>query len=300
MSIPTERTITEVNRKHSRLFDESRFGKIDIILRNAEFLERIESGVLAFLIVVMPKSKGDLWMSGDFRVGWNSSSRNGVKFTWVNNQQKAFEKIKQQSIETTNFNKFDPTMQYILSKDASSLGIGAKYSHLEKECPAVIYGLKKFHPNLFGREFEIIIDNKAILSFFDSNRAFPNTKSRAKDDSLSIMPAGPGSELDERYSNRINSISLICVRFNYDILRMETRKDKLVDQPRIDKDWPLYWYYSTKDNLSCDDLTLVLNRHNSRIIIPSKLRSETLKRTHDAIGAFFGQNILHLNGVSGR
>ena len=91
---------------------------------------------------------------------------------------------------------FDPQQEIILPCDASAYGIEAvlshktedgsekqigfvsrtlmdteqKYSHVEKEGLACIFGVTQFHAYLFGHHFTLITDNKAIMSLFDSNK----------------------------------------------------------------------------------------------------------------------------------
>ena len=90
---------------------------------------------------------------------------------------------------------FNP-QQIILACDASAYGIGAilcrktedgsekpigsasrtltdtkqKYSQVEKEGLACIFGVTQFHAYLFGHHFTLITDNEAIMSQFDSNK----------------------------------------------------------------------------------------------------------------------------------
>ena len=49
-----------------------------------------------------------------------------------------------------------------------------RYSQIEKECLAIVYGCEKFHIYLYGRSFEIDSDAKALEYIFNNtNRKIP-------------------------------------------------------------------------------------------------------------------------------
>ena len=87
---------------------------------------------------------------------------------------------------------FNPQQKIILACDASAYGIEAvlshktekpigfasrtstdaeqKYSQVEKEGLACVFGVTRFHAYLFSHHFTLITDNKAIMTLFDSNK----------------------------------------------------------------------------------------------------------------------------------
>ncbi|KII69717.1 Transposon Tf2-9 polyprotein [Thelohanellus kitauei] len=101
----------------------------------------------------------------------NRLLKKDAEFIWRKDQAQAFNIIKRSLVETTQLTKFDPDSPLILSTDASPLGVGAvllhkmpdgserpiahasktlnkhqwKYSQLEREGLAAIFGLTKFH-----------------------------------------------------------------------------------------------------------------------------------------------------------
>ena len=112
----------------------------------------------------------------------------GTQWKWGEQQQQAFKIVK---------------AQLALSCDASPYGVGAvlahrfedgterpiayvsrslapaerRYSHLDKEALAIIFGLQKFHQYLFGRTFIIYTDHKPLSYLFDASRAIPQMAS---------------------------------------------------------------------------------------------------------------------------
>ena len=101
----------------------------------------------------------------------------GSRWRWNSAQQKAFEEAKGQLSTPPLLVHFDPQKPLVLSCDASPYGVGAvlshavdgeekpiayasrslavaekKYSQLDKEGLAILFGVKRFHQFLYGRE----------------------------------------------------------------------------------------------------------------------------------------------------
>ena len=94
---------------------------------------------------------------------------------------------------------YDPAVELVLACDASPYGVGAvlshhfsdieekpiifvscslgaaerKYSQLEKEGLAIVFGVKKFHQYLCGRQFTILSDHKPLQHIFKETSAIP-------------------------------------------------------------------------------------------------------------------------------
>ena len=123
-------------------------------------------------------------------------------WVWDRKQQLAFDKAKAQLTSSSVRMNFDPEKEVILSCDASPYGVGAllshhteegerpigfasrslspaerNYAHTDKEAIAIIFGVKKFHRYVFGREFEIRSDHKPLQHLFDNTRAIPQLAS---------------------------------------------------------------------------------------------------------------------------
>lgn len=111
--------------------------------------------------------------------------RQGTEFKWDSTHENAFQKIKE--IITAEpgpvLAYFDPGKEVRLQVDASKHGLGAtimqegrpvayaskllksteqKYAQIEKELYAVLYGCKRFHEYLYGRNITVESDHKPL------------------------------------------------------------------------------------------------------------------------------------------
>ena len=94
---------------------------------------------------------------------------------------------------------YDSTLSVCLACDASQYGVGAVISHLmpdgtecpiaygsrtltkaeknyapiDKEAAAIIFGIKKFHPYIYGRKFTLITDHKPLITIFSPKSSLP-------------------------------------------------------------------------------------------------------------------------------
>ena len=118
---------------------------------------------------------------------------------WSDQQKQSFQEVKQLLSSPNLLVHFDDQKPIILACDASPFGIGAvlshiledgtehpvayasrslspaerRYSHLDKEALAIVFGVGKFHRYIFGRRFLLYSDHKPLIHIFGESRSVP-------------------------------------------------------------------------------------------------------------------------------
>lgn len=129
----------------------------------------------------------------------NMLRRKNVKFTWGSSQQQAFKALKSHIVNATQLAHYQEGLPLALATDASSYGIGVvlshvladgserpiafasktldkhqvRYSQIEKEGLAIVFGVKRFHQYLYGRKFTLVTDHKPLVSIFNPSHQLP-------------------------------------------------------------------------------------------------------------------------------
>lgn len=125
--------------------------------------------------------------------------KNNTNFesSWSQEHLKVFEESKQLIQINNVLIHYNPTYPLSLTCDSSGYGIGAvlshiigeerpimfassalspaetKYSNLEREALALMFGLQKFHKFLYGRKFTLITDHQPLQFIFGENKGIP-------------------------------------------------------------------------------------------------------------------------------
>ena len=124
-------------------------------------------------------------------------------WSWGSAQRQSFMRAKELLLSADVLVHYDPNKRIILQCDASSYGVGAvlshimddgsehpvgfasrtlnaaerNYSQLDKEAAAIMFVVKKFHKQIYGRRFKIITDHQPLVSLFSDLKQVPTTAS---------------------------------------------------------------------------------------------------------------------------
>ena len=108
-----------------------------------------------------------------------------VDFIWSHNEQQCFDRVKQLISATAVLKYYDVKKPVLISVDSSKSTIGAvlmqegepvayasksltgaepRWSQIEKEMRAVVFGAEHFHKYIYGRDFTIETDHKPLIN----------------------------------------------------------------------------------------------------------------------------------------
>ena len=254
-------------------------------------------------------------------------------FSWEKGHQEAFENLKRELLSPKVLQYFDKDKPITIQVDASQKGLGAallqdhgaieyasktlsdtesRYSNIEREMLAVLFGLERFHYYAFGRPVTVESDHKPLESIFKKhlNKASPRLSRmllRIQKYNVTIKYI-PGKEITLADAlSRVNpcagdeikglqiTVHEIHAALNASPMRIKaikeaTAEDLLLQQIAgiITKGWPehrtlcpkeLLPFWNYRDELYIEDGILL---KGERIIIPEILKEEALKQLHCA------------------
>ena len=152
-----------------------------------------------------------------------------MPFEWNDEQQSAFDLLKEALISTPVLKFPDFTKSFILATDASNVGLGAvlmqkfenklhpiayasrtlnkaerNYSTTDKECLAVVYALKHFRDLIYGYQVHVLTDHGAVTEIFKDR----NLRGKLARWFLTIQEFNPTFEyLPGRLNNAADALS---------------------------------------------------------------------------------------------
>eukprot|EP00731_Ephydatia_muelleri_P016133 Em0009g557a len=129
----------------------------------------------------------------------NALLKKNARWEWTSICEASFQRVKEQLAKAPVLCHYDPKLPLRLAGDASSYGVGAVLSHimtdgserpiayasrsltvaeknyaqLEKEALSLVFGVKKFHQYLYGRNFQLMTDHKPLTMIFGSKTGVP-------------------------------------------------------------------------------------------------------------------------------
>ncbi|KAK6192673.1 hypothetical protein SNE40_004107 [Patella caerulea] len=127
-------------------------------------------------------------------------TRKEEKFVWGTEQRDAFNELKERMKKAETLAYFDKTAKTLVIADASPVGLGAvlvqkqngenrvisyaskslsdverRYSQTEKEALGLVWACERFHPYIYGTDFELLTDHKP-LEFIYSTKSKPSAR----------------------------------------------------------------------------------------------------------------------------
>ena len=260
---------------------------------------------------------------------------------WTAECTRAFEDIKSVLSSSQVLAHYDSSLPVSLAPDASPYGMGAvisqqypdgserpiafasrtltpsekNYPQIEREALALVFGVKRFHPYLYGRKFCLITDHKPLTAILASNKAIPSlaaarlqrwaillsayqydiqfcrTQDHANADGLSRLPVQvpPGEEVSTAAAcfnlGQIQSLPVTSSE-----VARATRRDPTLSKVLLytQQGWPaqlpveMQPFESRRNELTAEGNCLLWGL---RVVIPPKLRATVLRDLHhDHVG----------------
>lgn len=238
-------------------------------------------------------------------------------FVWTKEADEAFRKLKTALVSAPVLTSPDFNKQFTIQTDASDTGLGAvltqgdgpdervisymsmkltspqrKYSTTEKECLAVIEGIRKFRSYIEGARFRIITDHASLLWL----KNLKDPTSRLARWALKLQ------EYDFELIHRKGKLNVIADALSRSVEII----DIVVDDSNIDEDYRVlrekiqecpskYPGFLLKNNLIykyCRDRSAHgIHENNWKLYVPQDFRDKVFKEMHDhPLGAHFGVN----------
>lgn len=256
----------------------------------------------------------------------NALLRKDTSFIWSKECEAAFCQAKEAFISNRVLVYFNPRLPLVLATDASSYGVGAvfshrypdgserviqfalqtfsetqrKYSQIDKEAYAIIYGVKKFFQYLYGNKFTLITDHRPLIQIFSPTTSLPiYTAMRMQHYAIFLQ----GFNYDIQYRRSENHANADCLsrlpinsqEFAVDVIdafQVETINTLPVTAAKIaietNKDTDLrnitgnQVHKSKRFNIEQVEFSLqndvIMRRHG--VVAPKALRSQILEELH--------------------
>lgn len=129
----------------------------------------------------------------------NNLLKDKVDFIWNKDCIKSFRTIQKQIQSEVHLTHYDPKLPLVLAVDASPVGVGAvlshiypdgterpiqfasqtlspvqqRYSQIDREAYAIIFGIRKFYQYVYGRKFILITDNRPLSQIISPAKGLP-------------------------------------------------------------------------------------------------------------------------------
>lgn len=161
--------------------------------------------------------------------------KNGVKFEWTLERQKAFDRVKEDLCVGKLLEHFDPSKDVVICCDASDVGISAvlcheidgvlkpiafhsrvlspaesRYPILHRELLAVVFATEKYYKYIFARRVKLYTDHKPLVPMIKAGLTLVTTSTRIQRYLFRLNPF----DLDVHYKpGKLNSLADFPSRF---------------------------------------------------------------------------------------
>ena len=266
----------------------------------------------------------------------NRLLRDDVTWKWDSKCAQAFTQAKLALTSSKVLVHYDPSLPITLAGDASAYGIGAVISHtlpdgsehpiafashtlspseqnyaqLEKEALSLIFGVKKFHQYLYGRQFMLVTDHKPLMTILGPKKGIPSlaaarlqrwavllsayrydikfkpTDAHANADGLSRLPlASSIMEGQSHEASTFNLAQMECLPVTATQVQQATRADPVLSKvlQYTRQGWPgivpadLKPFETRRMELTVEGDCLLWG---VRVVIPKKIQGRVLTELH--------------------
>ena len=257
-----------------------------------------------------------------------------VPWHWSADCQKAIDQIKREILAPNFLVHFQKNLPVMLVCDASQVGVGAvlahvmpdgterpiafasralskaerNYSQIEKEGLALVYGVKKFHMYLYGRQrFTLVTDHKpllailgpkaglptlvaarlqrwaVILSAYNYSMVYRQSAQMGNADALSRLPVDKASE---ELESSVLLLETQDLPIKADTIAQSTKKDSVLSQvlqslitgrQSVMMSEDCQPYRNVWSDLSVEQNCIL---RGARVVIPTSLRQRVLEEIH--------------------
>lgn len=262
--------------------------------------------------------------------------KKGIKWRWSPDCDAAFAAVKDVLTREPILAHYDPALPLVLAVDSSAYGLGAvlshvypdgaervvccasrtlspsecKYSQVDKEALAIVYGVTRHHQYVYGRRFTLKTDHMALSHIFGPKKGIPQTAAsrlqryavrlaayefevkfvsserNGNADALSRLPL----QVEHEKSEKDDAAYLHFVEDSFPISHRDVAKAISKDivlakiYGYIMSGWPQHAerdderpYFHRKDDLRIDHGCVVWGY---RIVVPVALRTQILDEIH--------------------
>ena len=207
----------------------------------------------------------------------NCLLQSNTLWCWTKKCEESFVKSKEMVINATVLAHYDVNLPLCLACDASPYGVGAVLSHIfpdetkrpiafvsrsltksekayaqiDKEALSIVFGVKRFHQFLYGREFNLVTDHRPLTALFGQNKPIPTLA-----------------------ASRMQRWALILSAYNY---KIEYRTSKANANADCMSRLPVNSNISSSDTLDCVDMFQTSVIDTSLPVTCANIRTETRK-----------------------